>query len=152
MVELQKDRHERRLTTMLYIGTMVVMLILLYATYRNIRQYARTVKEVRSHNLAILELEGFLSSLRDAETGVRGYQLTNDSTFLEPYRLANRRLYDHTARIGFLVPRLLMVRPFPGCALFPPIWRPAGVPWPTTMGNRWCVRHHWPTTFAKPKP
>ncbi|HOY27581.1 MAG TPA: ATP-binding protein [Flavobacteriales bacterium] len=101
MVELQKDRHERRLTTMLYIGTMVVMLILLYATYRNIRQYARTVKEVRSHNLAILELEGFLSSLRDAETGVRGYQLTNDSTFLEPYRLANRRLYDHTARIGF---------------------------------------------------
>lgn len=100
MVELRKDRHERRLTTMLYIGTMVIMLILLYATYTNIRQYARTVDEVRSHNLALLELEGMLSSLRDAETGVRGYQLTNDTTFLEPYRLANRRLYDHSARIG----------------------------------------------------
>ncbi len=100
MVELRKDRHERRLTTMLYIGTMVIMLILLYATYTNIRQYARTVDEVRSHNLALLELEGMLSSLRDAETGVRGFQLTNDTTFLEPYRLANRRLYDHSARIG----------------------------------------------------
>jgi signal transduction histidine kinase len=100
MVELRKERHERRLTTLLYIGTMVVMLILLYTTYKNIRQYARTVDEVRSHNLALLELEGMLSSLRDAETGVRGYQLTNDTTFLEPYRLAKRRLYDHSARTG----------------------------------------------------
>ncbi|MGV3638442.1 MAG: ATP-binding protein [Flavobacteriales bacterium] len=101
MVELQKDRQERRLTTMLYIGTVVVMLILLYATYQNIRQYARTVDQVRAYNLTLLELEGLLSSLRDAETGVRGYQLTNDTTFLEPYRWANRRLNDHTARIGF---------------------------------------------------
>lgn len=100
MVELQKDREERRLTTMLYIGTVVVMLILLYATYQNFRKYARTVREVTVHNMALLELEGMLSSLRDAETGVRGYLLTHDTVFLEPYRLANRRIYDHTARLG----------------------------------------------------
>lgn len=100
MVELQKDREERRLTTMLYIGTVVVMLILLYATYQNFRKYAHTVGEVTVHNMALLELEGMLSSLRDAETGVRGYLLTNDTVFLEPYRLANRRIYDHTARLG----------------------------------------------------
>lgn len=100
MVELQREREERRLTTVLYIGTVAVMLILLYATYRNIRQYAETVDVVRTHNLALLELEGMLSSLRDAETGVRGYQLTNDTAFLEPYRMANRRLRDHTGRLG----------------------------------------------------
>ncbi|MBX2972106.1 MAG: CHASE3 domain-containing protein [Flavobacteriales bacterium] len=100
MIELRKDREERRLTTMLYICMVVVMLVLLYATYQNFRRYARTVQEVAVHNMALLELEGMLSSLRDAETGVRGYLLTNDTAFLAPYRLANRRMYDHTARLG----------------------------------------------------
>ncbi|MEZ4790372.1 MAG: ATP-binding protein [Flavobacteriales bacterium] len=100
MEELRKDREERRLTTMLYIAAMAVLLALLYATYRNIRTYSNTVAEVRSHNTALLELEGLLSSLRDAETGVRGFQLTNDTSFLEPYRQANRRIRDHSARLG----------------------------------------------------
>ncbi|HNR54961.1 MAG TPA: ATP-binding protein [Flavobacteriales bacterium] len=100
MEELRKDREERRLTTMLYIAAMAVLLALLYATYRNIRNYSNTVAEVRSHNTALLELEGWLSGLRDAETGVRGFQLTNDTSFLEPYRLANRRIRDHSARLG----------------------------------------------------
>lgn len=100
MQQAQKEREERRLTTMLYIGSVVVMLILLYATYLNFRKYANTVQAVRVHNNAMLELEGLLSSLRDAETGVRGYQLTNDTSFLEPYRLANRRLYDHSGRMS----------------------------------------------------
>jgi len=98
--ELKKDREERRLTTTLYITSVVVLLVLLYATYRNIRKYSDTVQEVRVHGMALLELEGMLSSLRDAETGVRGYMLTNDTSFLEPYRLANRRIYDHTARLS----------------------------------------------------
>lgn len=100
MNELKKDREERRLTTTLYITSVVVLLVLLYATYKNIRKYADTVQEVRLHNMALLELEGMLSSLRDAETGVRGYMLTNDTAFLEPYRMANRRIYDHTARLS----------------------------------------------------
>lgn len=100
MTELQKDREERRLTTLLYIGSVIIMLILLYATYSNIRKYKSSVAEARKHNQALLELEGMLSSLRDAETGVRGYQLTNDTIFLEPYKLANRRLKDHIARLS----------------------------------------------------
>ncbi|MCB0765860.1 MAG: CHASE3 domain-containing protein [Flavobacteriales bacterium] len=100
MQELRKDREERRLTTMLYIAAMAVLLALLYATYQNIRTYSSTVAEVRMHGTALSELEGLLSSLQDAETGVRGYQLTKDTAFLEPYRLANRRLRDHLARLG----------------------------------------------------
>ncbi|MBL7950270.1 MAG: CHASE3 domain-containing protein [Flavobacteriales bacterium] len=99
MTELQKEREERKLTTLLYIGSVVVMLLLLYATYTNIKQYGESVRKVRAHNQALIELEGSLSSLRDAETGVRGYQLTNDTTFLQPYEQANRRLKDHLAHL-----------------------------------------------------
>ena len=99
LTDLQKEREERRMTTVLYIGSVVVMLVLLYATYMNISQYKTSVAEVRSLNRARFELESVLSSLRDAETGVRGYQLTADTSFLEPYRNANRRLYDQTARL-----------------------------------------------------
>ncbi len=34
----------------------------------------------------IIETENIISSLKDAETGQRGYILSNDSTFLEPYK------------------------------------------------------------------
>lgn len=100
MTELQKDREERKLTTLLYIGTVVIMLVVLYATNANIQRYKTSVLEVREQNQALLELEGLLSSLRDAETGVRGYQLTNDSAFLEPYKIANRRMDDHIAHLS----------------------------------------------------
>jgi signal transduction histidine kinase len=102
MTELQKDREERRLTTLLYIGTVVIMLVLLYATKATIDSYKRSVDEVRSHNQAMLELEGLLSNLRDAETGVRGFQLTNDTAFLEPYKVATRRLDDHLVHLDNL--------------------------------------------------
>ncbi|HRF81154.1 MAG TPA: hypothetical protein PL070_13840, partial [Flavobacteriales bacterium] len=61
MNELKKDREERRLTTTLYITSVVVLLVLLYATYKNIRKYSSTVQEVRVHGMALLELEGMLS-------------------------------------------------------------------------------------------
>ncbi len=42
--------------------------------------------EVRKHTYAILDNgNSLLSSLKDAETGMRGYLLTDDETFLQPY-------------------------------------------------------------------
>ena len=50
-------------------------------TNRLVKAYADSS---RSHE-ALLELERFLSSLKDVETGVRGYALTGDRRFLGPY-------------------------------------------------------------------
>lgn len=42
--------------------------------------------ELRKHSYEVLSLaDGLLSSLRDAETGQRGYAITGDERFLEPY-------------------------------------------------------------------
>lgn len=43
------------------------------------------VKLVRHSNLVVRIAEKVLSTIKDAETGHRGYQLTRDSTYLEPY-------------------------------------------------------------------
>lgn len=102
MTELQKEREERRLTTMLYVGSVLLLLVFLFVTYRNMSAYVNSVAKVRERNMALIELEGQLSSLRDAELGVRGYLLTGDSVFLEPYIMAQRRFRDHSARLRLL--------------------------------------------------
>lgn len=102
MTELQKEREERRLTTMLYVGSVLLLLVFLFVTYRNMSAYVNSVAMVRERNMALIELEGQLSSLRDAELGVRGYLLTGDSLFLEPYVMAQRRFRDHSARLRLL--------------------------------------------------
>ncbi|HYE01121.1 MAG TPA: CHASE3 domain-containing protein [Alphaproteobacteria bacterium] len=44
--------------------------------------------------------ERFLGSVRDAETGQRGYLLTGEDRYLEPYRLALTAVEDDLARLG----------------------------------------------------
>src|SRR5262249_9077294 len=47
-----------------------------------------------AHSYAVLaELEDVLSLLKDAETGQRGYLLTGDESYLQPYREAVARIH-----------------------------------------------------------
>ena len=50
------------------------------------RQRAATTSGVQETLLTLVELEGMLSSLQDAETGQRGFLLTRRESYLEPYR------------------------------------------------------------------
>ena len=61
----------------------------------NERQVART-HEVRA------ELEILLSTLKDAETGQRGYLLVQDEKYLQPYEEAVERLQTILTRLAFL--------------------------------------------------
>ena len=48
------------------------------------------------------ELEETMSALKDAETGQRGYLLTNEPSYLEPYRAAVAAIPGHLERLGVL--------------------------------------------------
>jgi len=48
---------------------------------------------------AIVDLEGTLSTLKDAETGQRGYLLTGDPAYLRPYELAVARMRGRLAKL-----------------------------------------------------
>ena len=58
----------------------------------NIREVATSVQWVSHTNEVLSRLEAVLSTLKDAETGQRGYLLTGEPTYLEPYRDAVDRL------------------------------------------------------------
>ncbi|MCR4304911.1 MAG: PAS domain S-box protein [Gallionella sp.] len=60
-----------------------------FLTYSQIEESAA----VRKHTNAVLDSAGeLLSALRDAETGQRGYLLTGDKAFLEPYLAVRDRI------------------------------------------------------------
>jgi len=84
---LSEERHERRMIIILYVGTLALLGILLYATYSNMQRYNDAVRSLRRYNYGMLELTELLSNLQDQETGARGYLLTNDTSFLAPYHL-----------------------------------------------------------------
>jgi signal transduction histidine kinase/DNA-binding response OmpR family regulator/CHASE3 domain sensor protein len=72
----------------LIIGFGVSLLLLIVssvASYTSISNLVGSERLVRHTNEIIFNLERILSTLKDAETGQRGYLLTNQDDFLDPY-------------------------------------------------------------------
>jgi signal transduction histidine kinase len=67
-------------------GTAFFLLLLSYVLtlYAN-SELLKQARLVDNSNKIILQVEGLISSLKDAETGMRGYLLMKDKSFLEPY-------------------------------------------------------------------
>jgi methyl-accepting chemotaxis protein len=65
--------------------SLVLLLVIGTVAYRSINKLTSASQWV-THTHEVLEhIAGVLSSLRDAETGQRGYVITGDEAFLEPY-------------------------------------------------------------------
>src|SRR5690348_4986459 len=61
--------------------------------YRSLHQLTATAGMVSHTHQVLGMLESVLSSMKDAETGQRGYLLVGEDKYLEPY-LAARKLID----------------------------------------------------------
>lgn len=61
------------------------------ASYNSIKNLIKSSELVQHSNEVISNLEEVLSTLKDAETGQRGYLLTGEPVFLEPYKGAKER-------------------------------------------------------------
>jgi signal transduction histidine kinase len=69
----------------------IVLLSISYILYQQIRNLLRSQEQLNVTNLVKLKLEGTLSTLKDAENAQRGFLLTKDSLFLQPYYGAYER-------------------------------------------------------------
>ncbi|MEO5978498.1 MAG: ATP-binding protein [Chryseolinea sp.] len=70
---------------LLFLGIVFILFSISILTYRNLNNYIKEVKLIR-HSAELLEtLEIVLSTIKDAEIGHFGYQLSRDSSFLPPY-------------------------------------------------------------------
>ncbi len=66
-------------------------------------RWNRTQDQISGAYDAIVQAELLLSTLKDAETGQRGYLLTGDESFLEPYHQAVARVDEEHARLRQLL-------------------------------------------------
>lgn len=78
-----------RILFSLIIGLLIILCIW---TYWNLNNYISSVEKVREANHTLQLTTQILSLINDAETGHRGYQLSNDDQYLEPYYVAKNEL------------------------------------------------------------
>jgi sigma-54 dependent transcriptional regulator, acetoin dehydrogenase operon transcriptional activator AcoR len=80
----------------LALGVMAVMDVV---SYRSITAFVATVDELAHTHEVLDELDDVLAELKNAETGQRGYLLTGEDEYLEPYYRAIRNLDDEFTRL-----------------------------------------------------
>ncbi len=80
---MNKQNKNLRLT---FIAAIVFLLMLTLITYSRLFSLIESGQIVNNTTEVTLELERIMSSLKDAETGHRGYLLTHDARFLEPFQ------------------------------------------------------------------
>ncbi len=93
---LKRSPLKNRLLAPLYTSFVFLVLLAIAQTYLNIlleRYYQQTADQVTRSLLVEKETERLLSAVIDEQTSVRGYLLTQDITFLEPYRTKARRSF-----------------------------------------------------------
>ncbi|MEG3858614.1 sensor histidine kinase [Microcoleus sp. herbarium12] len=86
------------------IGIALGLLIFNAATsYRNTLKLVENEAWVSHTHRVLTELEATLSTVKDAETGQRGYLLTGEERYLEPYHSAIARVNVQVARLQQLI-------------------------------------------------
>ena len=107
MPESQPQRATRRLTaTTLRLAVTAVLAIIVVDTAIVLSSF-RALKEheegVRLSNELLFSLSELISHAKDAETGQRGFTLTGDDAYLDPYRGARAALEADQAKIRQLM-------------------------------------------------
>src|SRR4051794_34684238 len=95
----------RNTRTLFHIGYFLVPALLAangVATLLNLRTIGEAKSWIDHTREVVIELERALSTLKDAETGQRGYLLTGDDDYLVPYRVASDRMGGILARLTTL--------------------------------------------------
>ena len=92
-----------RTTKLLFGGTILLLLLLLVIIYRTLTQYREENFSIRRTHRALRELETVLSTVKDAESAYRGFLLTRDTSYLEPFRSATELVQQHVGLLSALV-------------------------------------------------
>ena len=92
-------KSSRDLSFVFSVGVVCILSTLTVTFYYG-RQVMLMNRQVLAHSQAIQHLETFLSTLKDAETGQRGYVLTGEEKYLGPYEQAVHRVQGELEAIG----------------------------------------------------
>lgn len=95
------NRHSPGFLILMF-STVVIVILGAAFSYSNFQAVRAQQEWVNHTHEVLMELEAYMSSLKDAETGVRGYVLTGRENFLDPYHLGRTGVethYDNLVRL-----------------------------------------------------
>ncbi|HEX6638755.1 MAG TPA: CHASE3 domain-containing protein, partial [Steroidobacteraceae bacterium] len=92
-------KRSRSLVGIAVVVSSTVLIAAGYVAHRAIEQLSATGDAVLLAKAIELDYERLLSTLRDAETGQRGYLLTDEEVYLEPYQAAIRKVTERLATL-----------------------------------------------------
>src|SRR5262249_26054701 len=93
------NREKAKLVSGVFVVMAVVVIGSVATTYWFGLRVLRIYDRAALHRKAISETQSLLSTLKDAETGQRGFLLTGDEQYLDPYNVARVRLPDELANL-----------------------------------------------------
>src|SRR5690349_1835598 len=79
--------------------SLLLLIVSSVASYFSIVNLLKSGVEVEKTNSTISDLEEVISTLKDAETGQRGYLLSGDTRYLEPYNGTHKKALAAQARV-----------------------------------------------------
>jgi len=92
-------RLSNKAATIIFSATALVLLIISYLLYLQFKSLLYAQESVNESHVVKLKLEQALSSMKDAETAQRGFLLTQDSLYLEPFAGCHDRTMDLLSEI-----------------------------------------------------
>lgn len=98
---LRNERRSLRLTAILSVALIALLVVVTgVELYREFRSASRLREAVRESYETRSSIQSVFSLLQDAETGQRGYVITGDPRYLDPFEAATSRLDDRLSNLG----------------------------------------------------
>jgi signal transduction histidine kinase len=81
-----------KILKIIFIIALLLIVLIAALSYKHINSLSQSAKEVVHTHKVQIELEQLISALKDAETGQRGFLITKDSVFLQPFTNARAKV------------------------------------------------------------
>jgi PAS domain S-box-containing protein len=85
-----------------FLAALAALIVVAALSYRSIASFRDRAQWVEHTREVLRTTELIFSDLKDAETGVRGYVITGDKSYLEPYASASTGISQHLQRLAGL--------------------------------------------------
>jgi signal transduction histidine kinase len=84
-------RFSKKFDRIFFIAVLLALLGLSFLLYKRVQELVESYNQVNHTNIVQLKLESTFSNIKDAEAAQRGFLLTRDSVFLEPFYGAHKK-------------------------------------------------------------
>jgi signal transduction histidine kinase len=89
-----------------FIAVTIILAVTVALAYRNSRQFRALSEEAARVQEILRAQQAILTTMVDAETGMRGYVITGDPAYLEPYNKARASIADQLSNLKKLRPTI----------------------------------------------